>query len=151
MRIIYRFTVYEFMWSFMESMSLLRKSQVMQSQDQITLGQTADFSLPLSWFKLSMQWMRFFNISYAFWSVWPVFLKGRMHSRLKNKHIKIIGIQLSIDFEKFGAVFKNTLFDVIYDIWINFRLSTLGCIFNTYFQSNCAFHYVSLYFKCLVL
>ena len=67
------------------------------------------------------------------------------------KIYQIIGIQLSIDFEKFGAVFKNTLFDVIYDIWINFRLSTLGCIFNTYFQSNCAFHYVSLYFKCLVL
>ena len=81
MRIIYRFTVYDFRWSFMESMSLLRKSQVVQ---------TADFSLPLSWFKLSMQWMRFFNISYAFWSVWPVFPEGRMHSRLKNKHIKII-------------------------------------------------------------
>ena len=56
-----------------------------------------------------------------------------MNSRLKNKHIKIIRSSEfnSIDFEKFGAVFKNTLFDVIYDIWINFRLSTLGCIFNT--------------------
>ena len=117
MTMINRFTVCKFMWSFKVSISLSKKSQVKQSYDRITPGRAAYVSL--SWFNLSVHWMKFFNIFMLFILFGEYFQMAEHMVIWKqgDRNYQIIEIQLwwrcnaqlIIVLDKFGVVFEKYL------------------------------------------